>query len=108
VLVLNTPLARALLQLLLALRRLLKAAQVETSRHSLKAAHHIVASSAETKLGSSWGQLGVNLCRPAFFAFFFSATAFSSAEGQTSHIYGGDLLPFRNLSLFLSQLVLEA
>ena len=25
-----------------------------------------------------------------------------------SHIHGGDLLPFRDLSLFLSQLVLEA
>jgi len=26
----------------------------------------------------------------------------------SSHIHGGDLLPFRNVSLFLSQLVLEA
>ena len=26
----------------------------------------------------------------------------------SSHIHGGDLLPFRDLSLFLSQLVLEA
>jgi len=27
---------------------------------------------------------------------------------QAAHIHGGDLLPFRDLSLFLSQLVLEA
>jgi protein disulfide-isomerase A6 len=27
-------------------------------------------------------------------------------QGRPSHVHGGDLLPFRNLSLFLSQLVL--